>query len=237
MLVVAVASQKGGVGKTTVAVNLAMALSDQLRVVLVDMDAQGSATYALGSIPGNVAGFDQWLDGKEVLLTSPIPYIPGGPETSYVQWPSAEPLKEALCKLESDLVLLDCPPTLGASTVAAMMVADRVLIPVLADPLGLVGLAQALNILEQVHPSCPVEVVRSRYRPQLKMTVEADQQLVANPRFVLLATCIPENVAIAESAGVGQPLLQFAPKSRGTIAFKTLAAEVLNKWGLQNGRI
>jgi chromosome partitioning protein len=235
MLTVAIASQKGGVGKTTVAVNLAIQLHLQnLQVVLVDMDAQGSATYALGLVPGQSPGFDRWLGGENVLLQKDfVSLIPGGADTAYIKWNSPEILRQAINRLDCDVVLLDCPPSLAPATVAALVVADKVLVPVLADPLVLVGLAQVLNTIRDVNPEVPVDVLRSRHKPQLRMTAEADSMLVGDNRFNLLRICIPENVAIAESAGHGQSISEYAPSSRGASAFKALASEVIKEWGLK----
>jgi chromosome partitioning protein len=235
MLVVAIASQKGGVGKTTVAVNLAVQLQEQkLEVVLVDMDAQGSATYALGLVPGENPGFDRWLDGEDVLRSdASVPLIPGGADTAYISWDSPEILRRALDQLQADLVLLDCPPSLVPATVAALVVANRVLVPVWADPLVLVGLAQVLDTLKEINASIPVDVLRSRHKPTLKMTTESDSVLVGDSRFNLLRICIPENVAIAESAGHGQSVLTYSSKSRGASAYKALALEVIKEWGLK----
>ncbi len=237
MLTVAIASQKGGVGKTTLAVNLGVQLfrERKLRVVVVDMDAQGSATYALGLMPGEKPGFDLWLEGKEVLLKNvSVPLIPGGADTAYIKWESPQLLKAALETLAADLVLLDCPPSLVPATVAALIAANRVLVPVLADPLVLVGLAQILDTLTDVNPAAAVDVLRSRYKPQLKMTAEADEMLVSDSRFNLLRICIPENVVIAESSGHGQAISDYSPKSKGAKAFKSLASEVIKEWGLNN---
>lgn len=234
MLTVALASQKGGVGKTSVAVNLASLLQPRFKVVLVDMDAQGSATYALGAVPGQLPGFDRWLAGESVLWSdTAVPLIPGGPDTAYVRWDSPESLTHAIAKLPADLVLLDCPPTLGATTVAALVVANRVMVPVWADPLVLVGLAQVLDTINEVNAEVPVDVLRTRYKPQLRITQEADQMLSQPGRFNLLKTCIPENIAIAESAGHGQPLCEYAPNSKGALAFKTLTKEVIKTWGIK----
>ncbi len=235
MLIVAIASQKGGVGKTTVAVNLAVQLQKQkLKVVLVDMDAQGSATYALGLVPGEIPGFDRWLDGEDVLCSdAPVPLIPGGSDSAYVRWDSPKILHHAIDQLQADLVLLDCPPSLVPATVAALVVANRVLVPVWADPLVLMGLAQVLDTLKEVNPSIPVDVLRSRHKPNLKMTAESDSVLVGDSRFNLLRICIPENVAIAESAGHGQSILTYSSKSRGASAYKALASEVIKEWGLK----
>jgi cellulose biosynthesis protein BcsQ len=102
------------------------------------MDAQGSATYALGLVPGKQPGFDRWLEGEDVVRTdTAVPLIPGGTDTAYVKWDSPEILRKAISRLDCDLVLLDCPPSLVPATVAALVVADRVLVPVLADPLSM----------------------------------------------------------------------------------------------------
>lgn len=235
MLVTAIASQKGGVGKTTIAVNLGVELYRQnIRVVVVDMDSQGSATYALGLVPNQQAGFERWLAGDDVLLTqTAVPLIPGGADTAYIQWQSPDILSHAIARLDADLVLLDCPPSLVPSTVAALVVADQVLVPVLADPLVLVGLAQILDTLTVVNPKAKINVVRSKYKTQLKMTTEADEMLVADPRFNLLRMYIPDNVAIAESAGHGIPVKDYAGGSKGAKAFKAIASEIIKEWGLE----
>ncbi len=149
----ATASSKGGVGKTTVAVNLGVELTRQkIKTVVVDLDAQGSATYALGLVPDKQAGFDLWLKGEKVLQTHrAVPLIPSGAATAYIKWNSPQLLTHALSTLEADVVLLDCPPSLVPSTVAALVNAHRVLVPVLADPLVLVGLAQILDTLSEVN--------------------------------------------------------------------------------------
>ncbi len=238
MLIVAIASQKGGVGKTTLAVNLGVELYRQkVRVVVIDMDAQGSATYALGLIPNEQAGFERWLAGEDVLSTrTAVPLIPGGSDTAYIAWRSPDILSRAIARLDAELVILDCPPSLVPSTVAALVTAHRVLVPVLADPLVLVGLAQILDTLTDVNPKARVDVVRSKYKVQLKMTTEADEMLVADPRFNLLRICIPDNVAIAESAGHGIPVKDYAGNSKGAKAFKAIASEVIKEWGLKHGK-
>ena len=235
MLTIAIASQKGGVGKTCTCVNLGSGLQQQkVKVVLVDMDAQGSATYAFGLVPGKQPGFDRWLEGEDVVRTdTAVPLVPGGTDTAYVKWDSPEILRKAISKLDCDLVLLDCPPSLVPATVAALVVADRVLVPVLADPLVLVGLAQVLDTLKDVNPDVPVDVLRSRHKPALNMTAEADSVLVSDNRFNLLRICIPENVALAESAGHGQSIFEYALKSKGASAFKALAGEAIKEWGLK----
>jgi chromosome partitioning protein len=96
-----------------------------------------------------------------------------------------------------------------------------------------VGLAQVLDTLKDVNPDVLVDVLRSRHKPALNMTVEADSVLVSDNRFNLLRICIPENVAIAESAGHGQSIFEYAPKSKGASAFKALAGEVVKEWGLK----
>jgi chromosome partitioning protein len=188
-------------------------------------------------VPGKQPGFDRWLEGEDVVRTdTAVPLVPGGTDTAYVKWDSPEILRKAISQLDCDLVLLDCPPSLVPATVAALVVADRVLVPVLADPLVLVGLAQVLDTLKDVNPNVPVDVLRSRHKPALNMTVEADSVLVSDNRFNLLRICIPENVAIAESAGHGQSIFEYAPKSKGASAFKALAGEAIKEWGLKRGR-
>ncbi len=235
MLITAIASSKGGVGKTTVAVNLGVELTRQgIKTVVVDLDAQGSATYALGLVPDKQGGFDLWLQGEKVLQNqTTVPLIPSGAATAYVKWNSPDVLTHALSTLDAEVVLLDCPPSLVPSTVAALVNAHRVLVPVLADPLVLVGLAQILDTLAQVNDRATVDVLRSRYKSNLKMTTEADEILVADTRFNLLRMVIPENVAIAESAGHGKPVREYSATSKGAKAFKALASELIKEWKLK----
>lgn len=250
MLKVAVASQKGGVGKSTLTITLGAALKAKgFAVLIVDADPQGSATYGMGQTEAEgLSGLAALLEGKLEIQVGSGPWpdlIAGGASTAFHAWQSREDLSKALLPLASryDLCLIDCPPSLSSVLVAAIVAADRVMIPVQADPLVLRGLGKLVHLIDSTLPnpdvnissdSYPVDVVRSRYRPQLRITAEADQLLAASNRWRVWATAIPEQVTIAEAAGHGQPILTYSAWSGAAQAFDNLAAEAIEQWQLNH---
>ncbi|MBD2100734.1 ParA family protein [Leptolyngbya sp. FACHB-261] len=250
MLKVAVASQKGGVGKSTLVITLGAALKAQgLSVLIVDADPQGSATYGMGFTEAQgLAGLAALLAGRLEIQTGSGPWpdlIAGGEATAFHAWQSTEDLRKALMPLAPryDLCLIDCPPSLSSILIAAIMSADRVFIPVQADPLVLRGLGKLVHLIDSTrlgsgeNPGAyPVDVVRSRYRAQLRLTAEADQLLATSERWQVWQTTIPEQVSIAEAAGHGQPIITYSSWSTAARAFENLAVEAIGRWQLKEGR-
>ena len=250
---VAVANQKGGVGKTTTAVNLAAALADAgWRVLLVDVDPQGNATTHLG-----LARAERRVSLYDVLLgrvpaanavqptdIAGLKVLPSVVDLSGVEVELARDddrnlkLKAALAPVRSayDLVLVDCPPSLGVLTVNALAAADGVLIPLQCEFFALEGLSMILRTVDRVrrgaNPKLKIEgVVLTMYdrRNNLSDQVAADVRGFMGTR--VFETVIPRNVRISEAPSYGRPVGRYDVQCAGAIAYAHLAREYLGRAG------
>ena len=212
--VIAIANQKGGVGKTTTAVNLAASLAaTKRRVLLMDLDPQGNAT--MGS------GID--LTAAEVrLMTLPI-----GRETK---------LRHALQSQRDafDIIFIDCPPALNMLTVNALVAADSVLIPMQCEYYALEGLTALLATIEQirqaVNPGLSIEgVLRTLFDPRNNLGNEVSSQLIGHFGDRVFRTEIPRNIRLAEAPSFGKPALIHDRESRGALAYLALAGEMIRR--------
>ncbi len=248
--VLAVANQKGGVGKTTTVVSLgAFLAAAERRVLVVDVDPQANATSSLGIDKQVVVAsvYDVIVSGlpldSALMLTRRvgldlIPSTPAlaGAEIELVSIPRREHrLKDALAPVRDryDYVLLDCPPSLGLLTVNALTAADEVIIPVQCEYLPMEGLAQLMHSIELVqHHLNPALGIRGLLMTMYDARTSLAQQVVEEVRAHFpdrtFQTVVPRSVRLAEAPSYGEPILDYAPHSPGGAAYEALAREILN---------
>jgi chromosome partitioning protein len=246
MRVVAVVNQKGGVGKTTVAVNLGHALAIRgLRVLLVDLDPQGHLGDCLGLNPPPREGVDEiLLSGADpARLVVPVReglwLLPAGSRLGDfgvgdrgVHLALALQRVLQMHRLDYDIAVLDSPPAAGVLAVNAMLAADELLVPVAGDYLALTGLARLLLTLKRLQSWAGKgprkRILRSRFQPRRRLSGEVQARLQQHFGEDLMAVAITEAAALAECAALGRTIFEHRRNSRAAGEFEQLAAELLS---------
>ncbi len=256
--VFAIVNQKGGVGKTTTAINLAAALAlEELPCLLVDIDPQANTTGGFGFArdPERLSTYDVLVHGArlaEAALQTEIPALKLIPSSKDLVGATVElmqqdgrafKLREALAEArqEHDFVLLDCPPALDLLTLNALVAADALLVPMQAEYFALEGISELLHTLERVQSTWNAKlelegVLLTMYDDRTNLAQQVTANLRAHFGEKLLRTTIPRNIRLAEAPSFGQPVLLYDPRSRGAEAYRDLAREVMVRNGVESRR-
>ena len=248
--IIAITNQKGGVGKTTTAVNLSACLAEaNRRVLLIDADPQGNATSGLGKsgkvarsiydviindTPAASAILDTGYDGLKLL---PSAIALAGAEIELVAMPGRDTLlRDALVSIEPDYdyILIDCPPSLGLITLNALAAAESVLVPIQCEYYALEGVGQLMNTLnlvrKRLNPNLEVlGVVLTMLDGRTNLGIQVVDEVKKHFRDRVFSTIVPRNVRLSEAPSHGVPIHLYDPRCAGTEAYRALAEELIDR--------
>jgi chromosome partitioning protein len=256
--IIAIANQKGGVGKTTTAMNLAASLAVlEFKTLLIDADPQANTTSGLGIDPKSIATsiYECMVDGievKEIIRTTTIEHldlVPShidlvGAEVEMINMENREgKMKEVISGLKNlyDFIIIDCSPSLGLITINALTAADSVIIPVQCEYFALEGLGKLLNTIKiiqtRLNPELEIEgILLTMYDLRLRLSNQVVEEVRLHFKDMVFETIIPRNVRLSEAPSFGMPAIAFDADGKGSLSYLNLASEIAEKNGLQKAK-